>query len=93
MTMGRRLTRNRLALDATTPQPEPRLSLLQGIDRGIEERFAAENISAITQLAYADVIDLTIRMGYEFTYIVDWPHINTGPIRPNDWSAGATRRR
>lgn len=71
MTMGRQLTRKRLALDATTPQPEPRLSLLQGIDRGIEERFAAENISTITQLAYADVIDLTIRMGYEFTYIVD----------------------
>lgn len=47
------------------------LQKLQGIDIWNAERFAAEEITTILKLAYADPIRLTIRTGFNYSYVTD----------------------
>jgi hypothetical protein len=70
ITMGRRIARTQMSLDA---QRDAKLEIeaLQGANRRVAERFEDEGITTIVQLAYADVIDLTIRTGYGFSFVVD----------------------
>lgn len=44
---------------------------LQGIGRKQAEKFSEEGVETILQLAYSDPVDLTIRSGYSFSYVVD----------------------
>lgn len=75
--MSRRLVARKLAMgeEAGTPDnagPGSReLEQLQGVTGAIIERFEDENIKTVLQLAYTDPLELTIRTGYSFTYILD----------------------
>jgi hypothetical protein len=44
---------------------------LQGIGREQAERFSEEGIENVLQLAYCDPVDIAIRTGYSFSYVVD----------------------
>lgn len=70
-TAARRLASQQLKLgeDATSGKLE--LESLQSVGKDAAERFKDEGIFTITQLAYADPLDLTIRTNFDFNYVVD----------------------
>ena len=70
MKFSRRTFRGRLKMDEATAAGQWSVNMLQGIDVPIGERFEDEAITSITQLAYCDVIDLAMRTGYAFSFIV-----------------------
>lgn len=51
--------------------PTHELEKLQGVERDEAERFEAEGVSTILQLAYADPIGLTMKTSFAFSYVVD----------------------
>jgi hypothetical protein len=77
ITMSRRLAARKLSLGEEARIPEDagsgssELEKLQGVRGAIVERLDDENITTILQLAYTDPLELTIRTGYSFTYILD----------------------
>ena len=71
MTMGRRIVLSRLKQTDLVDESGRELEELQGIGRVQAERFRAERVSTIVQLAYSDPIDLTIRTNFSFSYVVD----------------------
>ena len=70
MTMARRLTKGKLQQEDQS-ETRRQIETLQGINGRVAERLEDENVTTIPQLAYCDVIDLTIRTGLSFTFIVD----------------------
>lgn len=84
-TLARRLGGQRFNLtdDATAVGSE--LQQLPDVGRAFAERLKDEGINSITELAYADPVNLTIRTNKPFTYITDcisqallWIYISTG---------------
>jgi hypothetical protein len=69
-TLARRIASQQLKLgdDAKTGNE---LEKLMAVTKTNAERFRDEGIVTITQLAYADPIDLTIRTNFDFNYVVD----------------------
>lgn len=70
-TLARRLAGQQLKLGEDPASGKLELESLQSVGKDIAERFKDEGISTITQLAYADPLDLTIRSNFDFNYVVD----------------------
>lgn len=69
--MSRRIATRQLSLGEDAQSSRSELEALQGITAKAAERLVEENVSTIPQLAYTDPIDLTMRTGYSFTFVVD----------------------
>jgi hypothetical protein len=67
----RKLGRQKLNLGEGADNFASQLQELHGIDANMAERFAAERITTISQLAYYDPVKLTIRTNLPYSYIVD----------------------
>jgi hypothetical protein len=67
----RRLLSQNLKLSDVPMSGETQLKVLPGIDVLNAERFAAEDITTIAQLAYHDPVELTMRTNFDYSYIVD----------------------
>jgi hypothetical protein len=61
----------RTGIPQQTTEVSSGLLNLQGITKKQVEDFQNEGIETILQLAYADPIDITVRTGYSFSYIID----------------------
>jgi hypothetical protein len=70
-TIARRIGSQQLHLGDDQDTGNLELEKLQSIGKTNAERFKDEGISTITNLAYADPIDLTIRTNFDFSYVVD----------------------
>jgi hypothetical protein len=71
LTFMRRTAASKLNLGESFDNPARSLVQLQGIERDEAEIFSAEGVCTILQLAYSDPVDLTIRTGFSFSYVVD----------------------
>ncbi len=71
MTMGRRIVLSKLEQTDLVDELGRALEELQGIGRVQAERFRAERVSTIVQLAYSDPIDLTVRTNFSPSYVID----------------------
>lgn len=71
MTMGRRIVLSKLKQTDLVDELGRALEELQGIGRVQAERFRAERVSTIVQLAYSDPIDLTVRTNFSPSYVID----------------------
>ncbi len=71
LSMFRKIGRQKLNVADAEERGGSELIKLQGIDAAMAERFAAENLTTICQLAYSDPIRMTIRTNLGFSYIVD----------------------
>jgi hypothetical protein len=69
-TLARRIASQQLKLgdDQTTGNE---LEKLTAVTKSSAERYKDEGIVTITELAYADPVDLTIRTNFDFNYVVD----------------------
>jgi hypothetical protein len=67
----RKFGRLKLGMGDVAEIGESELLKLQGIDGSKAERLAAEGITTICQLAYADPIRLTIRTNLGYSYLID----------------------
>ncbi len=70
-TIARRLAAKQGALGDVPETGALDLEALPSVGKGSAERFKDEGISAVSQLAYADPIDLTIRTNFDFNYVSD----------------------
>jgi hypothetical protein len=70
-TAARRLANQSLKLGEDAVAGKLELESLQSVGKDTAERFKDEGIFTITQLAYADPLDLTIRTNFDFNYVVD----------------------
>lgn len=70
-TAARRVAGQQLKLGDDPASGKLELEQLQSVGKNVAERFKDEGISTITQLAYADPLDLTIRTNFDFDYVVD----------------------
>jgi len=70
-TMARRIANQALKLGDDPATGKLELESLQSVGRDIAERFKDEGISTISQLAYSDPVDLTIRTNFDFNFVVD----------------------
>ncbi|MGA8090508.1 MAG: hypothetical protein WCA10_24750 [Terracidiphilus sp.] len=70
-TLARRLAGQQLKLGEDPASGKLELESLQSVGKEIAERFKDEGVYTITQLAYADPLDLTIRCNFDFNYVVD----------------------
>lgn len=70
-TVARRIVAKQASLgdDPSTGQLE--LEKLPSVGKQSAERFKDEGISTVSQLAYADPVDLTIRTNFDFNYVSD----------------------
>ena len=69
---GRRFVNDKLKVNTPTDDdPSNELEQLQSINKEEAERYRAEGITNILQLAYSDPIDLTMRTNFDFNYVVD----------------------
>jgi hypothetical protein len=67
-----RQMKKRLELEALDPKiARDQVFLLTGIDTPIAERIEDADISTITQLAWADPVQLTMRTNLQFAFILD----------------------
>jgi hypothetical protein len=71
VTFMRRTAASKLKMEESFDDQATNLTRLQGIGRDDAETFAKEGISTILQLAYSDPVDITIRTGFSFSYVVD----------------------
>jgi hypothetical protein len=62
---------SRLQMQESFVDPATELLKLQGIGRSQAEAFSEERINTILQLAYSDPVDLALRTGFSFSYVVD----------------------
>jgi hypothetical protein len=70
-TLARRLANQQLKLGDDNVAGKLELESLQSVGKDAAERFRDEGIFTISQLAYADPLDLTIRTNFDFNYVVD----------------------
>jgi hypothetical protein len=70
-TIGRRIVSQQLKLGDDAASGALELESLQSIGKSNAERFKDEGITTISELAYADPIDLTIRTNFDFNYVAD----------------------
>jgi hypothetical protein len=70
-TMGRRLAVREMRLGEDSTQSINELEKLQSVSRSSAERFTDEGINTISELAWCDPVDLTLRTNQEFDYVVD----------------------
>jgi hypothetical protein len=71
LTFMRRTAASKLKLQESFDDQATNLTLLQGIGRDEAETYSKEGVSTVLQLAYSDPVDITIRTGYPFSYVVD----------------------
>jgi len=69
-TIGRRFVTQQLKL-GDDQQVANELEKLNAVTKTNAERFRDEGVTTITQLAYSDPIDLTIRTNFDFSYVID----------------------
>jgi hypothetical protein len=69
--MLRRLANSRLQLNGTAEETSDDIVKLQGINKGIAERLADEDIQTVTQVAYCDPVQLTMRSNLSFDFVSD----------------------
>jgi hypothetical protein len=69
-TIGRRFVTQQLKL-GDDQQVANELEKLNAVTKTNAERFRDEGVTTITQLAYSDPIDLTIRTNFDFNYVID----------------------
>lgn len=69
-TIGRRFVTQQLKL-GDDQQVANELEKLNAVTKTNAERFRDEGVTTITQLAYGDPVDLTIRTNYDFNYVID----------------------
>ncbi len=67
---GRRIVSSKLGM-GDDPDTGLELEKLQSVTKTNAERFYDAGVSTIVQLAYADPIDLCIRTGFDFNYVID----------------------
>jgi hypothetical protein len=70
-TAARRIVNQRLKLGDDPSSGNLELEKLKTVGKESAERFKDEGISTVSQLAYADPVDLTIRTNFDFNYITD----------------------
>ena len=70
-TAARRIANQQLKLGDDPASGNLELEKLQSIGKQGAERFKDEGISTISQLAYSDPVDLTIRTNFDFNYVTD----------------------
>jgi hypothetical protein len=68
MTVAQRVTAKYVHLTDAPDQKQSELQELPGIDTFVAERYIAEGITTINQLAYYDPMKLTIRTGLGFSF-------------------------
>jgi hypothetical protein len=71
LTFMRRTASSKLNMQESFDDPATNLTQLQGIERDHGEILSTEGVCTILQLAYSDPVDLTIRTGFSFSYVVD----------------------
>jgi len=71
MTFMRRKAAPALGMEGSFEEAESTLLNLQGISKDQAEAFSLEGVGTVLQLAYADPVDLTVRTGFSFSYVVD----------------------
>ena len=69
-TIARRVASQQLKL-GDDQQTGNELEKLQGVTKSNAERFRDEGVTTISELAWSDPIDLTIRTNFDFNYVVD----------------------
>lgn len=69
--VAKRFAAQNLHLADEPDEQRGQLERLQCIGKPEAERFAAENVKSIADLAYQDPIDLTIRTNFNFNYVMD----------------------
>ncbi|MEW5736803.1 MAG: hypothetical protein AB1921_18305 [Thermodesulfobacteriota bacterium] len=67
----RRRLRKIIKSDDAVKEQLGELRKLQGVTKAHAERFINEGMGSLVQLAYADPVDLSIRTGFSFSYVVD----------------------
>jgi len=67
----RYLARRGLKIGEEEKEKTPGLIELQGVDLSIANQFEVEGIATIEQLAYSDPVDITLRTGQTFMFIID----------------------
>ena len=68
---GRRLVIDKMGLGEQETEGPTELAQLQGVGKANAERFQAEGLTTIVELAWFNPIDLTLRTNFEFNYIID----------------------
>jgi hypothetical protein len=71
ITFMRRNASSKFNFQDTFDEEAKDLTLLQSVGRNQAETFAQEGVGTILNLAYCDPIDLTIRTGFSFSYVID----------------------
>jgi hypothetical protein len=71
ITFMRRTAASKFNLEDSFDEAATGLSNLQDIRRNQAEIFSKEGVGTILQLAYSDPVDLTIRTGFSFNYVID----------------------
>ncbi|MHA6887381.1 hypothetical protein [Ralstonia pseudosolanacearum] len=69
--MLERLTNKTLRIEPTAAEAHDDIVRLQGINRTIVERLAAEDITTVTQIAYCDPVRLVMRSNLTFNFVTD----------------------
>jgi len=70
-TIARRTANQQLKLGDDPATGQLDLEKLESVGKVTAERFRDEGISTVSQLAYADPVDLTIRTNFDFNYVTD----------------------
>jgi hypothetical protein len=70
-TMLQQLANKNLNLEATAQEAKEDIIKLQGINKTIVERLANEDITAVTQVAYCDPVQLIMRSNLTFNFVTD----------------------
>ena len=69
--IARRLGAKNLGLADDPETGGLELEQLQCVNKSNAERFQSEGVSTITELAYCDPVDLTLRTNFDFNYVAD----------------------
>ena len=67
----RRLVLKKVGQEDTSKDNRNRLESLQNIDAAAADRLGEEGLTTISQLAFSDPVDVTIRSGLPFLFVVD----------------------
>lgn len=71
MSMAKRVASQKLKFTEADGTEISELQKLQGVDIRAAETFTAEGVNTMLQLAYCDPIRLTVRSGFNYSYVVD----------------------
>lgn len=69
--LARRRAGQQLGLEEGLEEGPTELVKLQGVSRAVAERFQEEGITTISQLAWTEPVDLTIRTNFDFDFVLD----------------------